>query len=109
MKKRSSPELSKWYSGPTLVEAIDSFPPISRAIEKPLRLSVSDIFKSSTVAVAGKIESGVVKSGREVLVMPGAHICTIKNVTSQSVPVLTAVAGDNVEFGLAGIEDTAIR
>jgi elongation factor 1 alpha-like protein len=37
IKTRKDQELSNWYKGPTLLEAVDSFLPANRAVEKPPR------------------------------------------------------------------------
>lgn len=37
IKARNDQELSKWYKGPTLLDAIDSFMPANRSVEKPPR------------------------------------------------------------------------
>jgi translation elongation factor EF-1alpha len=55
-----------WYgSGPSLLERIDALQPPERAVEKPFRLCVADIFKGmgSGICVAGKLESGAVSGG----------------------------------------------
>uniref|UniRef100_A0A8C7XZI2 HBS1-like protein n=1 Tax=Oryzias sinensis TaxID=183150 RepID=A0A8C7XZI2_9TELE len=42
-------ELTRWYSGPSLLEQIDAFKPPQRSVDKPFRLSVSDVFKGITL------------------------------------------------------------
>ena len=59
------PVLASWYGveGPSLLERIDGLQPPERAVDKPLRLCVSDVFKGmgSGICVAGKIEAGEMK------------------------------------------------
>jgi translation elongation factor EF-1alpha len=51
--------MENWYKGPTLVEAIDSFEPVAKVIDGPLRLPITDLYKSHAgMAVSGRIESG---------------------------------------------------
>lgn len=47
-----------WWQGPTLLQAIDALPPPARAVDRPLRVSVSDVFKGPRggVVVGGKVE-----------------------------------------------------
>ena len=47
-----------WWQGPTLLQAIDSLPAPARAVDRPLRVSVSDVFKGPRggVVVGGKVE-----------------------------------------------------
>lgn len=63
VKPPSAPELKAWWSGPTLLQAIDSFNSSSRQIDSPLRLPVNDIFKGDRggQSVGGKIEAGAIK------------------------------------------------
>jgi len=107
LTERKEPELSAWYNGPTLTQAIDSFQPPERAINKPLRISISDVFKgtgSGAINVNGRIESGYVCKDDQILVMPGNEVATVKVLEINETATKIAVAGDNVTIGLAGIE-----
>lgn len=72
----------EWYKGPPLIKLIDKFKPPSRAVDKPLRFSVSDVFRSHALGntVSGKIESGSVMPGDRVLLMPLNIIVAVKNM-----------------------------
>lgn len=50
--------LALWWQGPSLLQAIDALVPPARAVEHPLRVSVSDVFKGQRggVVAGGKIE-----------------------------------------------------
>lgn len=73
-------KLKAWYQGPTLLQRIDEFSAPERAIAKPLRLTVTDVFKGLTggFCVAGLIETGCIQSGDKVLVMPIEEQMTVK-------------------------------
>eukprot|EP01089_Gocevia_fonbrunei_P015809 TRINITY_DN4735_c0_g1_i1.p1 TRINITY_DN4735_c0_g1~~TRINITY_DN4735_c0_g1_i1.p1 ORF type:complete len:333 (-),score=37.10 TRINITY_DN4735_c0_g1_i1:60-1058(-) len=104
-------KLKSWYTGPTLVQAIDMFKPAKRNIEKPFRLSITDVYKSPTLGVAlgGKIETGVVGVGDKLLVMPLNEICTVKGILTHQKTTKYAVAGDNVDIGTVGQEISFFR
>jgi bifunctional enzyme CysN/CysC len=72
-----------WYSGPTVVEALDALEP-ARPLERlPLRLPVQAIYKfDDRRIVAGRIESGDLSAGDEIVIMPSAKIAKIKTVES---------------------------
>jgi len=108
---RMDEPLAKWYTGPTLVQAIDSLHSPQRDHAKFFRLSISDIFKdlATGVTVAGKIESGVVATGDNLLLVPSNQVCTVKSIRYQSNPVQYAVAGWNAELGISGIDIASIR
>ena len=58
----------------------DKFRSVSRPIDKPLRICVSDVFKGmgSGFSVTGKIASGCVQIGDRVIVMPAAEYALVK-------------------------------
>jgi len=102
--------LKSWYSGPTLVQAIDSLRPPERLIDKPFRLSISDIFKgqSSGFSVTGRVESGYVTKDDKVLISPLNEVCIVKNVLVDQVAGWAGFAGDHVTMGLVGPDITSL-
>lgn len=58
----------------------DNFKTPSRPLTKPLRMSVSDIYKStgSGYCVAGRVETGVILAGEKVMVQPQNEVTTVK-------------------------------
>src|ERR1700759_375527 len=80
-----------WYDGPTVVEALDALEP-ARPLERlPLRLPVQAVYKfDDRRIVAGRIESGNLAAGDEIVIMPAGKIEKIKSVESWPV---TPVAG----------------
>ncbi len=60
-----------WYSGPTIVEALDHFKPRPQLVELPLRLPVQDVYKfDERRIIAGRIESGTIKVGDTLVFSP---------------------------------------
>ncbi|XP_062323276.1 LOW QUALITY PROTEIN: HBS1-like protein [Osmerus eperlanus] len=99
-------ELTSWYSGPSLLEQIDSFKSPQRSVEKPFRLCVSDVFKDqgSGFCVTGKIEAGYIQTGDRVLAMPPNETCTVKGITLHDEPLDWAAAGDHVSLTVTGMD-----
>jgi len=67
-KPAEEPLLKKWYSGKCLVELLDEVKLPQRPINKPLRVSIYDHYKSSAGNVIGdcvqaKVEAGILKEG----------------------------------------------
>lgn len=60
---------------------VDSFKPPERAVSKPLRMCVSDVFKSSGsgFSIVGRIETGQLRVGDKILVQPLGEIAQIKS------------------------------
>ena len=59
----ADPRLSGWWPGPTLAAAIDRLPVGVAALDKPLRMPVSEVGKASRggVSVTGKLEAGALQ------------------------------------------------
>jgi len=70
-----------WYSGPTVVEAIDALTPARALDELALRLPVQAIYKfDDRRIVAGRIEAGHLGTGDEIVIMPSGKIAKVKSV-----------------------------
>ena len=78
-----------WYRGPTVVEALDALEPARALQALPLRLPVQAIYKfDDRRIVAGRIESGSLVAGDEIVIMPAGKIAKIRSVESwPSTPV----------------------
>jgi bifunctional enzyme CysN/CysC len=72
-----------WYKGPSVVEALDALEPARPLEQLPLRLPVQAIYKfDDRRIVAGRIESGHLRAGDEIVIMPAGKIAKIKTVES---------------------------
>src|SRR5712664_3787840 len=61
----------QWYGGPTVVEALDALEPARPLEQLALRLPVQAIYKfDDRRIVAGRIESGSLGAGDEIVIMP---------------------------------------
>src|SRR3981081_1562884 len=70
-----------WYKGPTVVEALDALEPARPLEELALRLPVQAIYKfDDRRIVAGRIESGHLAAGDEIVIMPAGKIAKIRSV-----------------------------
>ena len=73
-----------WYTGPTLVAALESIESSTTfAVEKPLRMTVADIFWSSItnpLSVSGRIEAGSLQIGDNILIQPSGETAVIKAI-----------------------------
>ncbi|MFL6791214.1 MAG: adenylyl-sulfate kinase [Bradyrhizobium sp.] len=72
-----------WYKGPSVVEALDALEPGRPLEQLALRLPVQAIYKfDDRRIVAGRIESGSLQAGDEIVIMPAGKIAKIKTVES---------------------------
>jgi len=100
-----------WYTGPTLLEVVDTFVIPSKPRDKPLRLPIQDVFTITghgTVPV-GRVETGVMKPGMAVVVMPSGAKGEIKKIEMHHQELTEAVPGDNVGFNLKGVEKKDLK
>jgi len=69
-----------WYGGPTVLEALDTFEPHPSNNEKPLRFSVQDVYKHEKRIVAGMVQSGILKKGQKVTILPSQEQTSIESI-----------------------------
>ncbi|MDI6847152.1 MAG: translation elongation factor EF-1 subunit alpha [Candidatus Bathyarchaeia archaeon] len=100
-----------WYKGPTLIEALDTFEMPPKPLEKPLRLPVQDVYSITGVGTVpvGRVETGVLKEGDEVIFMPANKKAEVKSLEMHHTRMPKAEPGDNVGFNVRGIARTDIR
>ncbi len=90
-----------WYSGPTVVEALDALTPARPLDELALRLPVQAIYKfDDRRIVAGRIEAGSISAGDEIVIMPAGKIAKVKTVESWPVTPLTTRQGAGRSVGI---------
>ncbi len=93
----------RWYNGPTVVDALDALEPARPPEQLALRLPVQAIYKfDDRRIVAGRIESGQLSSGDEIVIMPAGKIAKIKSIESWPVTPLAGIqtAGRSVGITL---------
>jgi bifunctional enzyme CysN/CysC len=95
-----SPE-TPWYTGPSLIEALDGFIPAPGADDLPLRLPVQDVFKfDHRRIIAGRIESGRLKVGDRLVFAPSGKSATIETIESWGAGGVPEQAGAGRSVGL---------
>lgn len=83
---------TSWYTGPTVLEALDSFARRPSVENAPFRMPVQDIYKftnfgDSRRIVAGTVISGQVKVGDEVIFLPSGKKSRVKSLERFHAPV----------------------
>ncbi|KAF3933737.1 hypothetical protein ABW19_dt0205628 [Dactylella cylindrospora] len=109
LKDRVDPKLCPWYSGPSLLEYLDNMQGLERKLKAPFMMPVNGKYKDMGTMAEGKIESGVVKKGQNILMMPGKVQTEVTAIYSESDEELpAAMCGDQVRLRLRGIEEEDI-
>lgn len=70
IKDRVDKKVAPWYTGPSLLEHLDNFPITDRKVNAPFMLPVSEKYNEMGAMVVGKAETGRVKKGDSLLLMP---------------------------------------
>ncbi len=100
-----------WYNGPTVLEALDLLEPPPRPVDKPFRMPIQDVFTITGVGtvVVGRVETGVLKVGDKVVIMPPAKVGDVRSIETHHIKLNEAKPGDNVGVNVRGVEKKDIR
>jgi len=100
-----------WYSGPTLLGALDALRPPKRPLDKPLRLPLQDVYKIGGIGTVpvGRVETGSIKAGMIVTFAPMNITTEVKSVEMHHEQVELATPGDNVGFNVKNLSVKDIR
>jgi bifunctional enzyme CysN/CysC len=89
-----------WYTGKTVIQQFDAFQAGHLPQEKPFRLPIQDIYKFTGGGdhrriVAGKIESGKVSVGDEIIICPTGRKASVETIEmfNATHPIRQQVAG----------------
>jgi len=95
-----------WYKGETLVGTLDSLTAPSLPTDKPLRLPIQDVYNIKGVGTVpvGRVETGIMKPGDKIIVMPSGKTGEVKTVEAHHEQLPEAKPGDNVGFNVRGLE-----
>mmetsp|Transcript_6325 Transcript_6325/g.18025 ORF Transcript_6325/g.18025 Transcript_6325/m.18025 type:complete len:605 (+) Transcript_6325:305-2119(+) len=103
VKTRTSPQLSQWYKGPTLLEAVNNFFPANRQVEKPPRFIVTDVFaEGKGIVTRGRVIQGFVEVGDSLVVLPVGDIVKVSKLEHLQPPSDGADDPRRLAVGMAG-------
>ncbi len=98
-----------WYKGPTVLEQFDLFPAPELPTNLPMRMPVQDVYEITGIGTVpvGKIETGIMKVGQKVRIIPGRTgegiQGEVKTIEMHHETHPEATAGDNVGVNIRGI------
>ena len=105
LKDKAPADQCSWYDGPPLLTYLDDLELGDRKMSSSLKMPVSEKYADMGTYVVGKIESGMMKKGNTLVLMPNktnVEVVAIFSEIDEEVPV--AVSGDNVRVKLKGVE-----
>jgi len=98
-----------WYRGPTLLEQLDNFKMPEKPTQLPLRMPIQDAYEIKGIGTVpvGKIETGVMKPGQKIIILPGRTGTgvngEVKTIEMHHEMLSSAEPGDNVGVNIRGI------
>ena len=98
-----------WYKGPTLIEQFDLFKEPEKPTNLPLRMPLQDVYEITGIGAVpvGKIETGIMKVGQKVIILPGRAgkgiEGEVRSIEMHHEQLQQAEAGDNVGINLRGV------
>jgi elongation factor 1-alpha len=102
-------ENMSWYKGPTIKEQFDLFNPPESPTNLPMRMPCQDVYEITGIGTVpvGKIETGIMKVGQKVKVLPGRTgkgiDGEVKTIEMHHETLPQADAGDNVGINIRGV------
>ncbi|XP_038725371.1 eukaryotic peptide chain release factor GTP-binding subunit ERF3A isoform X3 [Tripterygium wilfordii] len=108
MSTRIDKSVCTWWSGPCLFEALDAIEVPLRDPKGPFRMPIIDKFKDMGTVVMGKVESGSVREGDSLLVMPNKTHVKVLAVFCDEDKVRHAGPGENLRLRLSGVDEDDI-
>ena len=93
---------ASWYSGPTVLEALDRFHSVTAPTEQPLRMAVQDVYHFDERRIlAGRIESGKLRVGDTILLSPSNKTAQVRSIEAWNAPnPVEAQSGQSVGITL---------
>ncbi|KAI2794398.1 HBS1-like protein [Penicillium oxalicum] len=110
--RRSDDPKSSWYQGRTLIEELETSERYTHALDKPLRMTIGDVFRGGVqnpLSISGRLDSGSLQMGDQILVMPSGETALVRSIEVDGEPSDWAVAGQNVVLNLANIDPIHLR
>ncbi|MBU4077594.1 MAG: translation elongation factor EF-1 subunit alpha [Euryarchaeota archaeon] len=104
-------ENTKWYTGPTLLAALDLLKIPEKPVTLPLRIPVQDSYTISGIGTVpvGRVETGKMKPGDKIIFMPAKAVGEVKSIEMHHQEIKEAVPGDNIGWNVRGVEKKDIR
>jgi len=102
-------EKMSWWTGDTLLDAINKFDVPQKPVNLPLRLPIQDVYNITGIGVVpvGRVETGIMKVGDKIIVVPGREgkgvPGEVKSIEMHHESVNQAEPGDNIGFSVKGL------
>ncbi|TFF89550.1 MAG: translation elongation factor EF-1 subunit alpha [Promethearchaeota archaeon] len=101
----------KWYDGPTLIQALDNIQMPKKPVDKPLRMPIQDVYSIKGIGTVpvGRIETGVMKKGDKVAIIPLGISTEIRSIEMHHEEISEATPGDNIGVAIRGLSHKELK
>ncbi|MEK6901631.1 MAG: translation elongation factor EF-1 subunit alpha [Nanoarchaeota archaeon] len=102
-------EKMAWWTGDTLLDAINKFESPQKPTDLPLRLPIQDVYNITGIGVVpvGRVETGIMKINDKVIIVPGREgkgiRGEVKTIEMHHETIPQAEPGDNIGFNVRGL------
>jgi len=108
IKEAVPKEMCEWWEGGTLFETLDAVDPVERNPLAPIRMPIVDRWKEMGTIIMGKIESGFLRVGDVVQLMPNRLKVKVEAIYRDEKEVTATRSGENLRLRITGAEENDI-
>ena len=100
-----------WYTGPTILDALNALKEPEKPVDLPLRLPIQDVYTITGIGTVpvGRVETGVMKVGQKVIFEPSNVSGEVKSIEMHHEQMQEAMPGDNIGFNVRGVTKEQIK
>lgn len=108
---KAKPDSMAWYTGPTLLAALDNLTVPEKPVDKALRMPIQDVYsiKGFGTVPVGRVETGVMKVGDQVIIMPEGKRTEVKSIEMHHQQLQKAEPGDNIGLNIKDVDKKDIK
>jgi bifunctional enzyme CysN/CysC len=82
-----------WFTGPTVLQALDAIPAVPELTNQPLRFPIQDVYRFDHRRIlAGRIEAGTLRAGDQLLFLPSGRTSVVRSIESWNTPQKDSLA-----------------
>lgn len=90
-------EAMPWYTGPTLLEALDQLKQAPAAVSQMLRFPVQDVYEiAGESVVVGQVAVGTMEQGQHIIFQPSGRCAVVKEIKMYNLEKYKATAGESI-------------
>lgn len=105
LKEALDPKMCPWYRGDPFITFIDNLPSLNRKMDGPFLMPVVEKYKDMGTVLMGKVESGEMKKGQSLIIMPNRTPVVVDQLWSDDEEVTSVGPGENIKVKLKGVEE----